>query len=182
MRIKPFYFIVTLSLVFLLFLYGGGDFRRHTSKTIIFVITPTYYRLTQKPELIRLCSTFSLIPDLHWIIVEDSVKKTDLVTQFSMECKVHITQLFAASPKVSRPIKGSNQRNRGLQWILENVKPGELKGVVYFADDDNTYHPKVFEEILVWHTKTQKPKVSKESLSDPVPRGCNATAFRGSSV
>ncbi|BHF73005.1 Galactosylgalactosylxylosylprotein 3-beta-glucuronosyltransferase 2 [Sparganum proliferum] len=253
------------------------DFKASPPITTIFVITPTYYRLTQKPELIRLCSAFSHVPDLHWIIIEDSSEKTDLVKRFAEECKVPITHLFASSPNESRRIKGSNQRNRGLQWILQNVSPEEQSGVVYFADDDNTYDPRIFEqmrntrrgstwpvglvggrtwegcvtdcvdkntivrfvasfnpsrkfpidmaafafnvkllhahpnasfdyvhteeqegliltqlgfrtafdlepkangcsEILVWHTKTQKPKITAESILDPAPRRCNDTA------
>lgn len=43
----------------------------------IYVITPTFYRITQKPELVRLCTAFSHIPNLHWIVVEDSANKTE---------------------------------------------------------------------------------------------------------
>ena len=42
------------------------------SMPIIFVITPTYARPAQKAELTRLCNTFLLVPNLHWILVEDA--------------------------------------------------------------------------------------------------------------
>ena len=39
------------------------------------------------------------------------------------------------------------QRNEGLTWIRENVHAGGVGGVVYFADDDNTYSLELFEEM-----------------------------------
>ncbi|VUZ39550.1 unnamed protein product, partial [Hymenolepis diminuta] len=116
----------------------------------IYVITPTYYRITQKPELVRLCTVFSLIRNLHWIVIEDSINKTDLVTDFLDNCNVPSTHLNIPSPKDKKyPIRGSNQRNSGLQWIRENLKLGKHHGVVYFADDDNTYDPRIFEEVSI---------------------------------
>ena len=46
--------------------------------TPIYVITPTYTRAVQKAELTRLASVFVMVPNLHWIIVEDSPAKTNL--------------------------------------------------------------------------------------------------------
>ena len=46
--------------------------------TPIYVITPTYTRAVQKAELTRLASVFVMVPNLHWIIVEDSPTKTNL--------------------------------------------------------------------------------------------------------
>jgi hypothetical protein len=41
--------------------------------------------------------------------------------------------------------RGVSNRNKGLQWIRENyVDP---RGVVYFADDDNTYDLRLFDEV-----------------------------------
>ena len=48
----------------------------------IYMITPTYARWTQKADLTRLAQTLMHVPNLHWILVEDSVQKTELVTEF----------------------------------------------------------------------------------------------------
>jgi beta-1,3-glucuronyltransferase len=41
--------------------------------------------------------------------------------------------------------RGVSNRNRALQWIRENyVDPN---GVIYFADDDNSYDLRIFEEV-----------------------------------
>ena len=46
------------------------------SMPIIYAITPTYARPQQKAELTRLCNVFLLVPNLHWILIEDSKGKS----------------------------------------------------------------------------------------------------------
>ena len=48
------------------------------SMPIIYAITPTYARPVQKAELTRLCNVFLLVPNIHWILVEDSKSKFKL--------------------------------------------------------------------------------------------------------
>lgn len=47
--------------------------------------------------------------------------------------------------------RGVEQRNEGLRWLREDrrAQPGgdNQQGVVYFADDDNTYSLQLFEEV-----------------------------------
>ena len=50
------------------------------------MITPTYARWTQKADLTRLCQTLMHVPSLHWIVVEDSEEKTDLVKRLLGLC------------------------------------------------------------------------------------------------
>ena len=40
--------------------------------------------------------------------------------------------------------KGVANRNVGLRWVLDNSEEG---GVMYFADDDNTYDLRLFDEV-----------------------------------
>ena len=42
------------------------------NRVIIFVITPTYTRPTQLADMTRLAQTLQLVPDIFWIVVEDS--------------------------------------------------------------------------------------------------------------
>lgn len=146
----------------------------------IYVITPTYPRLVQKAELTRLCHTLLLVPNLHWILVEDRASKTDMVGNFlSRDCKgISHTHLALQgedhhdgpwspqqSPFHSRALllqdsaqngrnasstlhKGVEPRNRGLAWLAQHLSENPLvRGVLYFADDDNTYSLKLFEEM-----------------------------------
>lgn len=45
--------------------------------------------------------------------------------------------------------RGVQQRNTALQWIRNNLKADEDRGVIYFADDDNTYGLEVFDEVYL---------------------------------
>lgn len=41
--------------------------------------------------------------------------------------------------------RGVSNRNRGLDWIRANAS----EGVLYFADDDNTYDLEIFDEVRI---------------------------------
>ncbi|KAM9718378.1 galactosylgalactosylxylosylprotein 3-beta-glucuronosyltransferase 3 [Menidia menidia] len=126
----------------------------------IFVITPTYARLVQKAELTRLSQTFLHVPQLHWIVVEDSPQKTALVTDLLMKSGLTYTHLHMLTAK-DRKLKegdpswlkprGVEQRNEGLRWLRQDREAqlggDSQQGVVYFADDDNTYSLQLFEEM-----------------------------------
>ncbi|XP_027893992.1 galactosylgalactosylxylosylprotein 3-beta-glucuronosyltransferase 3 [Xiphophorus couchianus] len=131
-----------------------------SSLSTIFVITPTYARLVQKAELTRLSQTFLHVPQLHWILVEDSPRKTPLVSNFLMKSGLTYTHLNVPTAKERKlqegdpswlKPRGVEQRNEGLRWLREDRKtePGDngQQGVVYFADDDNTYSLQLFEEM-----------------------------------
>lgn len=49
-------------------------------------------------------------------------------------------------PKWKKP-RGVSQRNAAIKWLRENKNKDTDKGVVYFADDDNTYSLRVFHEV-----------------------------------
>ncbi|XP_054656161.1 galactosylgalactosylxylosylprotein 3-beta-glucuronosyltransferase 3 [Dunckerocampus dactyliophorus] len=125
-----------------------------SSLPTIFVITPTYARLVQKAELTRLSQTFLHVPQLHWIIVEDSDHKTALVRDLLAKSGLTYTHLHVATAKERKlqegdpnwlKPRGVEQRNEALRWLRE--KTHSQQGVVYFADDDNTYSLQLFEEM-----------------------------------
>jgi hypothetical protein len=106
---------------------------------------------------------------LHWIVVEDSERKTTLVTRLlsgNNSCKVNGTQLNVRTrPDLRlgpndpnwRKNRGVEQRNLALDWLREAASAGKFPGneadrgggggVVYFGDDDNTYDLAVFNEV-----------------------------------
>ncbi|XP_067134720.1 galactosylgalactosylxylosylprotein 3-beta-glucuronosyltransferase I-like [Centruroides vittatus] len=123
---------------------------------ILYIITPTYPRLVQKAELTRLSYCFKLVPSVHWIVVEDSEVKTVLVTKLLQNTLIPYTHLNIKTPaefkmKETDPNwlkpRGVLQRNLGLEWIRSKLILEKDKGVVYFADDDNTYDLELFEEM-----------------------------------
>lgn len=65
---------------------------------LIYVVTPTYSRYVQKAELTRISQTLALVPNIHWILVEDSNNKTDLVRSLLSESNLLVTHLAAKTP------------------------------------------------------------------------------------
>ncbi|KAK1150847.1 galactosylgalactosylxylosylprotein 3-beta-glucuronosyltransferase 3-like [Acipenser oxyrinchus oxyrinchus] len=121
----------------------------------IYTVTPTYTRLVQKAELTRLSQTLLHVPSLHWVVVEDSPVKTSLVSELLKRSGLRYTHLCTQTPKDFKlqegdpnwlKPRGVEQRNLALQWLRENRGPSD-EGVVYFADDDNTYSLRLFEEM-----------------------------------
>ncbi|XP_023261372.1 galactosylgalactosylxylosylprotein 3-beta-glucuronosyltransferase 1-like, partial [Seriola lalandi dorsalis] len=65
----------------------------------IHVITPTYSRPVQKAELTRLANTLLHVPNLHWILVEDSQRRTTLVSRLLLETGLNYTHLNVETPR-----------------------------------------------------------------------------------
>ncbi|XP_019624692.1 PREDICTED: galactosylgalactosylxylosylprotein 3-beta-glucuronosyltransferase 3-like [Branchiostoma belcheri] len=130
--------------------------QQDASLPTIYAIMPTHTRHVQKAELTRLAQTFLHVKNFHWILVEDSHSRTDLVTSFLASCGIKYThlniktpedyQLKETDPNWLKP-RGVEQRNVGLQWLREHLDEDSDKGVVYFADDDNTYSLQLFDEM-----------------------------------
>ena len=56
-------------------------------------------------------------------------------------------ELYRKKGKASWP-KGVSNRNEALKWIFQYVQEsGDDSGALYFADDDNTYDIRLFEEV-----------------------------------
>ena len=136
---------------------GKNNKKFDSSMPVIYAITPTYSRLEQKAELTRLAQTFLHLSNFHWIVVEDSESKTKLVTNFLSACGISYTHLNIVTPKEVKlkpddpnwlKPRGVLQRNLGLSWIRKNLNPAKQPGVVYFADDDNTYDLRIFAEVI----------------------------------
>jgi len=120
----------------------------------IYMITPTFYRETQLPELIRLRNTILQVPKLVWIVVEDASVKTKRIENFlhnSMIDFVHLNTPTLRLRKIKGMIrhKGIEQRNHAILWLRRNFSETDKNGVVYFGDDDNTYDLRLFEEVVI---------------------------------
>ena len=110
----------------------------------IHMITPTYARQSQKPDLTRLAQTLSLVPALHWIVVEDARSVSLWIKNLAREKRVNIT-LLAVRSKYGGTGRGVRQRNKALEWIVEHQVP--RSDVIYFGDDDNTYDTRLFDTV-----------------------------------
>ncbi|XP_007902388.1 galactosylgalactosylxylosylprotein 3-beta-glucuronosyltransferase 2 [Callorhinchus milii] len=129
---------------------GGKEVSPNPSLPTVYAITPTYSRAVQKAELTRLANTFRHLENFHWIVVEDSPSRTPLVSQLLSRSGLRsYTHLHVLTPRRYRRSglpRATEQRNQALGWIRQNRSPRH-PGVVFFADDDNTYSLELFEEM-----------------------------------
>jgi len=168
--------------------YSLQFYENYYEMPIIYIITPTdNKRITQLADLTRLRNTLWLVPKIVWILIEDSDSKTKKVENFLKYSKisfVHLNEptpsdmLMKAGEKTWSKPRGVAQRNKGIAWLRDNPDKLHHAGVVYFADDDNTYDIRLFEEmrftkkVSVWpvafvgEIKYEKPIVSKGKVVD----------------
>ncbi|KAK7083112.1 hypothetical protein SK128_009235, partial [Halocaridina rubra] len=102
------------------------------------------------PELIRLGQTLMNVPHIHWIIADDAQKANNQVIEYLNFSGLSYTYLLTPMPSQYRNAKGAKpkgvaNRNGGLEWIRKHAN----EGVVYFADDDNTYDIRLFKEVSI---------------------------------
>ena len=138
----------------------------------LYLITPTHTRPTQKVDLTSMCHTLMHVEKLHWIVIEDSNQRTELVANLLKRCDVQSTHLVTRRSKIldvafAKYWRGVEQRNLGLNWLRSQcgagsqsllttpiLQPDSCSGVVYFADDDNKYDLRLFKVVRVRLYKT----------------------------
>uniref|UniRef100_A0A0G4HWW3 Galactosylgalactosylxylosylprotein 3-beta-glucuronosyltransferase n=1 Tax=Chromera velia CCMP2878 TaxID=1169474 RepID=A0A0G4HWW3_9ALVE len=123
----------------------------------IFAITPTYRRVTQRLDMIRLLAAFAHVPNLYVVVVEDRETVSEkMKTTLEDSMMPEGSWALAAAPTTpGLAVKGSEQRNKGLDVMAkliaseqdEQTRKDMENGVVFFADDDNAYDPRLFDEI-----------------------------------
>ncbi|GFO27431.1 galactosylgalactosylxylosylprotein 3-beta-glucuronosyltransferase [Plakobranchus ocellatus] len=149
---------------------------------VIYLITPTHSRAEQKADITRMSHTLKLVPNIHWIVIEDSEQKSDMVSRLLEQTGLNYTHLNVLTPQKFKMAskdpnwlkpRGVLQRNAGLEWLRNHKNSPAKKGVLYFADDDNTYSLQIFEEMrftqkasvwpvgLVGYLRYERPIVEK---------------------
>ena len=70
----------------------------------LYIVTPTYSRPTQLPDLTRLANTLRLVPGAHWIVAEDANTTHEAVTE--------LLEVISQAPghPSSWPVKGTKGR------------------------------------------------------------------------
>ncbi|XP_037516351.1 galactosylgalactosylxylosylprotein 3-beta-glucuronosyltransferase S-like [Rhipicephalus sanguineus] len=113
----------------------------------VYVVTPTYRRPTQMPDLVRVAQALMLATGVFWVLVEDSTRPTEAVSRLLRDCSIPHVHLLGPCPQELRTRakgRGVSARRTALAWLQANAT---LPGVLYFADDDNTYDYRLFDEI-----------------------------------
>lgn len=113
----------------------------------LYVVTPTYPRAEQIPEITRTAQTLLNVPNVVWIVSEDADTPTPALTRYLNESALSSVYMRVQMPaqyqKVKNKPRGVANRMAGMNWVRENAK----EGVLYFADDDNTYDIRLFEQL-----------------------------------
>lgn len=139
----------------------------------IFVITPTYTRATQMADMTRLAQTLMLVKDIFWIVSEDSHTYNTQVSQLLNRTGLPHVHLLGPRPKThldKRSGRGVSNRISALEWLRATYTNTSKEGVVYFADDDNSYDIRIFDEmrdtrkVSVWPVGL----LAKTGLSSPI--------------
>ncbi|KAH8299584.1 hypothetical protein KR044_003259 [Drosophila immigrans] len=139
----------------------------------LYIITPTYRRPEQLAELTRLGYTLKHVLNLLWLVIEDANRTNPLVAHTLDRIGVPYEYLVAPMPeqykltKRAKP-RGVSNRNRGLDYLRANA----TEGVLYFADDDNTYDINIFEQMRYTKKVSMWPVglVTKTGVSSPIIR------------
>lgn len=145
----------------------------------LYIITPTYPRAEQIPELTRTAQTLLNVANVVWIVSEDAAIPTPQVLQYLNESSLQSVYLRARMPDkylaVKNKPRGVANRLAGLQWIRDNAKDG----VFYFADDDNTYDIRLFEEMRWTKGVSMFPVglVTKLAVSTPIVKNGVVVGF-----
>ncbi|GJQ67002.1 GlcAT-P [Trypoxylus dichotomus] len=142
--------------------------------TPLYIITPTYRRPEQLAELTRLSHTLMLVPNIYWLVVEDGKIQNPLITQLLNKTGIPYSYLIAPMPEEYKKKKkgpkprGVSNRNKGLAWVRANA----TTGVLYFADDDNTYDLEIFNEMRSTKKVSMWPVglITKLGVSSPIVR------------
>ena len=129
----------------------------------IYIITATYERPTQMPDLVRMEQTLRQVPSLLWILVEDSMHKTQHISNFLSRSRTPYVHLNIPSDQNHQlKPKAVWQRNLGLTWLRKYIATNRSSaGVFYIADDDNSYALQLFEEVKNYEYPNQLEIVIK---------------------
>ncbi|VDM38079.1 unnamed protein product [Toxocara canis] len=140
--------------------------------TQIIVITPTYRRASRLADMTRMANTLTHIENLHWIVVEDNNSPVAAVERLLNRTGLPYTYIAAKTvpgyPRKDKFVnavrsekvyekhslgsgRGWYQRTVALQYLrnhTDEVTEGADRSVVYFADDDNSYDIRLFNDYI----------------------------------
>uniref|UniRef100_A0A0N5AZV7 Galactosylgalactosylxylosylprotein 3-beta-glucuronosyltransferase n=2 Tax=Syphacia muris TaxID=451379 RepID=A0A0N5AZV7_9BILA len=114
---------------------------------LIIVITPTIKNPRRIPDMTRLSQTLRQVKRLKWIVIESGNRTLDAISRLLKRSGINYVYINAQTP-VEIAVKGWAQRNAGLTYLREMYDADHEPAVVYFADDDNSYDLRLFDEYI----------------------------------
>jgi hypothetical protein len=127
---------------------GANLFSGNVPSTLIIVVTPTFIRHERIADMTRLSQTLMHVKNLEWIVIEDGNHTSPAVERILQRSGMNYVyfnvERDATSPHRGDPAK---QRDTALTYI-RNHYHNNSDAVVYFADDDNTYDVRLFNQYI----------------------------------
>lgn len=137
--------------------------------------------MEQIPELTRLGQTLMHVRKLMWIVADDAARKSSDVEALLANLRLNSTYILGAMPEAYRKRKGNKpkgvaNRMAGIQWIRRYA---DSNGVMFFADDDNSYDIRLFDEMRWTKVVSMWPVglVTQLGVSTPVVRDGKVVDF-----
>ncbi|CAD5221333.1 unnamed protein product [Bursaphelenchus okinawaensis] len=148
------FILLTTSVSIILLLLSHRDVctnEYHTSliesQPKIFIITPTYARPERLADLTMLAQVLMHVKNIHWVVVEDGGRIAEPVERLLHRTEIEHTYFSAVTPDYL-PKRGWAQRNAALRHLREKYIAYTDHALVYFADDDNSYDYRVFDDYI----------------------------------
>ncbi|CAD5213128.1 unnamed protein product [Bursaphelenchus okinawaensis] len=116
-----------------------------TNKQIIF-ITPTRQRPERMADLTMLSQTLSHLKNIHWVLIEDGTSTSLIVEKLLNRSGIPYTCLHTTNNGL--PCRGWAHRNLALKYLRKRRNEFGKNAVIYFADDDNGYDVRLFDDFV----------------------------------
>uniref|UniRef100_A0AC35TJL2 Galactosylgalactosylxylosylprotein 3-beta-glucuronosyltransferase n=1 Tax=Rhabditophanes sp. KR3021 TaxID=114890 RepID=A0AC35TJL2_9BILA len=123
---------------------------RRKHNTLIIIVTPTYKRRQRLADMTRLSQTLGHLKDIYWLVIEDGPKLSRHVQQLLKRSKLPHEYVSLETPE-GYPKSAWYQRDIAVQYLARESEPimkGYKHAVVYFADDDNAYDLRLFNNYI----------------------------------
>jgi hypothetical protein len=137
---------------------------------MIFFVTPTNRRPTQKADLIRLHQTLSYVPNLYWVLIEDAETASSAIDEILSRTRLKSVHLIAKTPAEKKLAenepnwmlpRGVIQRNTALGWIrLEFLKENNTALWFFNVKSTKCFSARIFELLNMGF----RFKVEKENI------------------
>uniref|UniRef100_A0A915DLE2 Galactosylgalactosylxylosylprotein 3-beta-glucuronosyltransferase n=1 Tax=Ditylenchus dipsaci TaxID=166011 RepID=A0A915DLE2_9BILA len=143
---KLFSFALSLILIFAIwetYLWGQALY----NETTVIIITPTHKRPERLADMTRFSQTLMHVHGIHWIVIEDGNETVPAVERILQRSKIPYSYFFTTTMP-GFPKRGWTHRNFGLEYIRKHYRNFHRNAVVYFADDDNSYDIRLFDNYI----------------------------------
>uniref|UniRef100_A0AC34QR12 Galactosylgalactosylxylosylprotein 3-beta-glucuronosyltransferase n=1 Tax=Panagrolaimus sp. JU765 TaxID=591449 RepID=A0AC34QR12_9BILA len=138
--------LVTCFLIFAIYETYEWGVQKVSEPTII-IITPTHKRPERLADMTRFSQTLMHVKNVHWIVIEDANQTTEVVDRLLRRSGIPYVYFFTTT-KPGFPKRGWTHRNMGLEYVRKHYKNYQKEAVVYFADDDNSYDIRLFNNYV----------------------------------